>query len=269
MGGGQQLWASDPQLGRPASSDWEHHRRHLGQCHRENWIWFSHMRIFVNICVPPGFREQLWGAEGGSQCDVPGYEAQSVSVTSCLSVVACKHGRIWRKRVNYWVLLPAKDRKHWYERWWLLHFWAFSPKAWSVLWVSRAGVVVLAAAWHTSDTPCLAYFCLVSLQDSGAAISDQFTVEVTKYNPPFQVSPDPDTEHFYTSLFLSHSSGSPIRCGRVVKTGTVFLDWLILAEFDSESTVLALNALKYEEINKESTINVDFIGQECLNTQEK
>lgn len=54
--------------------------------------------------------------------------------------------------------------------------------------VFRAGLVVLVAAWHPSDTPCLAYFCLVTLQDSGAAISDQFNVEVTKYNPPFQVS---------------------------------------------------------------------------------
>lgn len=54
-----------------------------------------------------------------------------------------------------------------------------------------AGLVVLAAAWHPADTPCLAYFCLVTLQDGGAAISDQFTVEVTKYNPPFQVSRQP------------------------------------------------------------------------------
>ncbi|XP_073350966.1 nuclear pore complex protein Nup133 [Pagrus major] len=52
--------------------------------------------------------------------------------------------------------------------------------------LSQAGLVVLAAAWHPSDAPCLAYFCLVTLQDSGAAISEQFTVEVTKYNPPFQ-----------------------------------------------------------------------------------
>lgn len=51
--------------------------------------------------------------------------------------------------------------------------------------------MVLAAAWHPSDAPCLAYFCLVTLQDNGAAISDQFTVEVTKYNPPFQVSLHP------------------------------------------------------------------------------
>ncbi|XP_068451700.1 nuclear pore complex protein Nup133 [Clinocottus analis] len=50
---------------------------------------------------------------------------------------------------------------------------------------SQAGLVVLAAAWHPSDAPCLAYFCLVTLQDNGAAIADQFTVEVTKYSPPF------------------------------------------------------------------------------------
>ncbi|KAM9857526.1 nuclear pore complex protein Nup133 [Aulostomus maculatus] len=52
--------------------------------------------------------------------------------------------------------------------------------------LSQAGLVVLAAAWHPLDAPCLAYFCLVTLQDHGAAISDQFTVEVTNYNPPFQ-----------------------------------------------------------------------------------
>ncbi|XP_040926973.1 nuclear pore complex protein Nup133 isoform X2 [Betta splendens] len=52
--------------------------------------------------------------------------------------------------------------------------------------LSQAGLVVLAAAWHPADTPCLAYFCLVTLQDHGATVSEQFTVEVTKYNPPFQ-----------------------------------------------------------------------------------
>lgn len=57
----------------------------------------------------------------------------------------------------------------------------------------RAGLVVLAAAWHPSDTPCLAYFCLVTLQDNGATISDQFTVEVTKYSSPFQVRPEAAT----------------------------------------------------------------------------
>ncbi|XP_075993040.1 nuclear pore complex protein Nup133 [Genypterus blacodes] len=52
--------------------------------------------------------------------------------------------------------------------------------------LSQAGLVVLAAAWHPSDTPCLAYFCLLTLQDNGTSISEQFTLEVTKYNPPFQ-----------------------------------------------------------------------------------
>ncbi|KAA8593128.1 hypothetical protein FQN60_018583, partial [Etheostoma spectabile] len=67
--------------------------------------------------------------------------------------------------------------------------------------LSQAGLVVLAAAWHPSDTPCLAYFCLVTLQDTGAAISDHFTVEVTKYNPPFQALQA-------TRLVLPRSPGS-------------------------------------------------------------
>ncbi|KAM7394738.1 hypothetical protein PAMP_021524 [Pampus punctatissimus] len=52
--------------------------------------------------------------------------------------------------------------------------------------VFRAGLVLLAAAWHPADTPCLAYFCLVTLQDLGTAVSEQFNVEVTKYSAPFQ-----------------------------------------------------------------------------------
>ncbi|CAG5946219.1 unnamed protein product [Menidia menidia] len=52
--------------------------------------------------------------------------------------------------------------------------------------LGQAGLVVSAAAWNPSDTPCLAYFCLVTLQDNGASISEQFTVEVTKFNCPFQ-----------------------------------------------------------------------------------
>uniref|UniRef100_A0A668A274 Nuclear pore complex protein Nup133 n=1 Tax=Myripristis murdjan TaxID=586833 RepID=A0A668A274_9TELE len=68
----------------------------------------------------------------------------------------------------------------------------------------RAGLVVLAASWHPSDTPCLAYFCLVTLQDRGAAISDQFTVEVTKYNPPFQSEEALQS----TRLVLPRSPGS-------------------------------------------------------------
>ncbi|XP_042619259.1 nuclear pore complex protein Nup133 [Cyprinus carpio] len=51
---------------------------------------------------------------------------------------------------------------------------------------SKAGLVVLAAAWHPGDTPCVAYFCLVTLAESIAPSPDLLTVEVTKYNPPFQ-----------------------------------------------------------------------------------
>ncbi|XP_056264347.1 nuclear pore complex protein Nup133 [Pseudoliparis swirei] len=70
--------------------------------------------------------------------------------------------------------------------------------------LSQAGLVVLAAAWNPSDSPCLAYFCLVTLQDNGAAIADQFTVEVTKYNPPFQSEEALQT----TRLALPHRPGS-------------------------------------------------------------
>uniref|UniRef100_A0A8C2KZ30 Nucleoporin 133 n=1 Tax=Cyprinus carpio TaxID=7962 RepID=A0A8C2KZ30_CYPCA len=52
----------------------------------------------------------------------------------------------------------------------------------------QAGLVVLAAAWHPGDTPCVAYFCLVTLAESTAPSPDLLTVEVTKYNPPFQLS---------------------------------------------------------------------------------
>ncbi|XP_016396129.1 nuclear pore complex protein Nup133-like [Sinocyclocheilus rhinocerous] len=51
---------------------------------------------------------------------------------------------------------------------------------------SKAGLVVLAAAWHPGNTPCVTYFCLVTLAESTAPSSDLLTVEVTKYNPPFQ-----------------------------------------------------------------------------------
>ncbi|KAG7485947.1 nuclear pore complex protein Nup133 [Solea senegalensis] len=72
--------------------------------------------------------------------------------------------------------------------------------------LSQAGVVVLAAAWHPSDYPCVSYFCLVTLQDSGASISDHFTVEVTKYNPPFQSEDTLQT----TRLLLPQSPGSTL-----------------------------------------------------------
>ncbi|XP_077461332.1 nuclear pore complex protein Nup133 isoform X1 [Stigmatopora argus] len=62
---------------------------------------------------------------------------------------------------------------------------------------SQSGLVVLAAAWHPSDTPCLVYYCLVTLQDLGAFIANQFVVEVTNFTPNFQ-----SKSELYTTRFL-------------------------------------------------------------------
>lgn len=64
----------------------------------------------------------------------------------------------------------------------------FGSQSWFSL--LSTGLVVLAAAWHPADTPCLAYFCLVTLPDSAMPVTDELTVEVTRYNPPFQVQSD-------------------------------------------------------------------------------
>uniref|UniRef100_A0A8C9T0A1 Nucleoporin 133 n=1 Tax=Scleropages formosus TaxID=113540 RepID=A0A8C9T0A1_SCLFO len=52
----------------------------------------------------------------------------------------------------------------------------------------KEGLVLLAVAWHPSDSPCLAYYCLITLQENDSRVADMFSVEVTKYNPVFQVS---------------------------------------------------------------------------------
>lgn len=51
----------------------------------------------------------------------------------------------------------------------------------------REGLVILAAAWHPADTPCLVYYCLLMLPDRLSLTSDEISVEVTKHNPAFQV----------------------------------------------------------------------------------
>ncbi|XP_019481902.1 PREDICTED: nuclear pore complex protein Nup133 [Hipposideros armiger] len=48
------------------------------------------------------------------------------------------------------------------------------------------GLLILAAAWHPADTPCLIYYSLITVEDNGSQMSDAITVEVTQYNPPFQ-----------------------------------------------------------------------------------
>ncbi|KAJ6664649.1 hypothetical protein lerEdw1_006222 [Lerista edwardsae] len=51
---------------------------------------------------------------------------------------------------------------------------------------NRDGLVILAAAWHLGDSPCLIYYTLITVEDNGDQMSDNIIVEVTQYNPPFQ-----------------------------------------------------------------------------------
>ncbi|NXF97097.1 NU133 protein, partial [Eubucco bourcierii] len=51
---------------------------------------------------------------------------------------------------------------------------------------NRDGLVILAAAWHPGDHPCLVYYSLVTVADKGYQMSDDVVVEVTQYNPSFQ-----------------------------------------------------------------------------------
>ncbi|XP_053463567.1 nuclear pore complex protein Nup133 isoform X2 [Nycticebus coucang] len=48
------------------------------------------------------------------------------------------------------------------------------------------GLLILAAAWHPADNPCLIYYSLITVEDNGYQMSDAVTVEVTQYNPPFE-----------------------------------------------------------------------------------
>ncbi|XP_008583003.1 PREDICTED: nuclear pore complex protein Nup133 [Galeopterus variegatus] len=48
------------------------------------------------------------------------------------------------------------------------------------------GLLILAAAWHPADNPCLVYYSLITVEDNGHQMSDAITVEVTQYSPPFQ-----------------------------------------------------------------------------------
>ncbi|XP_069036150.1 nuclear pore complex protein Nup133 [Lepisosteus oculatus] len=89
------------------------------------------------------------------------------------------------------------------------------------LQLNQDGLVVLAAAWHPADAPCLAYYCLVTLQEQGSQISQEISVEVTKYNPPFQseenlldmrfLLPDPSSQAAYLynkELIFACSTGT-------------------------------------------------------------
>ncbi|MBN3324083.1 NU133 protein, partial [Atractosteus spatula] len=89
------------------------------------------------------------------------------------------------------------------------------------LQLNQDGLVVLAAAWHPADAPCLAYYCLVTLQEQGLQTSQEISVEVTKYNPPFQseenlldmrfLLPDPSSQAAYLynkELIFACSTGT-------------------------------------------------------------
>uniref|UniRef100_A0A8C9WNE0 Nucleoporin 133 n=1 Tax=Scleropages formosus TaxID=113540 RepID=A0A8C9WNE0_SCLFO len=69
----------------------------------------------------------------------------------------------------------------------------------------KEGLVLLAVAWHPSDSPCLAYYCLITLQENDSRVADMFSVEVTKYNPVFQSEEDLQM----VRVLLPHSS-SPV-----------------------------------------------------------
>ncbi|KAM5163762.1 nuclear pore complex protein Nup133 [Mantella aurantiaca] len=48
------------------------------------------------------------------------------------------------------------------------------------------GLVILTAAWHHGDDPCLIYYTLVTVRDEGFNFSDDVNVEVTQFNPLFE-----------------------------------------------------------------------------------
>ncbi|KAF7253603.1 hypothetical protein EYD10_00340 [Varanus komodoensis] len=66
------------------------------------------------------------------------------------------------------------------------------------------GLVILAAAWHLGDTPCLIYYTLVTVEDNSYPTIDNITVEVTQYNPPFQ--PEEQMCHLIVPDFSNHAA---------------------------------------------------------------
>uniref|UniRef100_A0A8B9HK96 Nucleoporin 133 n=1 Tax=Astyanax mexicanus TaxID=7994 RepID=A0A8B9HK96_ASTMX len=95
-------------------------------------------------------------------------EVQVLSWNACPSITDSIADAIWGSESNYAEMKEGVN------------------VAYLDMQLSHAGLVVLAAAWHPADTPCLAYFCLVTLPDTAGPASDELSVEVTKYNPPFQ-----------------------------------------------------------------------------------
>uniref|UniRef100_A0A8B9HMN1 Nucleoporin 133 n=1 Tax=Astyanax mexicanus TaxID=7994 RepID=A0A8B9HMN1_ASTMX len=106
-------------------------------------------------------------------------EVQVLSWNACPSITDSIADAIWGSESNYAEMKEGVN------------------VAYLDMQLSHAGLVVLAAAWHPADTPCLAYFCLVTLPDTAGPASDELSVEVTKYNPPFQVKSENLTDELF------------------------------------------------------------------------
>uniref|UniRef100_A0A673JYV0 Nuclear pore complex protein Nup133-like n=1 Tax=Sinocyclocheilus rhinocerous TaxID=307959 RepID=A0A673JYV0_9TELE len=138
-----------------------------------------HPRPTVTGCLAPQVFSVLWVKETGclyslSSCGLSKWEVDENSETQVLSwstnqiITDSITDAIWDSESNYSEIKKGVN------------------VAYLDIQYSKAGLVVLAAAWHPGDIPCVAYFCLVTLAESIAPSPDLLTVEVTKYNPPFQ-----------------------------------------------------------------------------------
>uniref|UniRef100_A0A8C4RUA9 Nuclear pore complex protein Nup133 n=1 Tax=Erpetoichthys calabaricus TaxID=27687 RepID=A0A8C4RUA9_ERPCA len=68
------------------------------------------------------------------------------------------------------------------------------------------GLIILAVAWHPDDTPRVGYYCLVTIKDEGYHLSDEISVEVTKYNPAFQAEEELLGCQFLVPWFSRHTA---------------------------------------------------------------
>ncbi|XP_048392144.1 nuclear pore complex protein Nup133 isoform X2 [Stegostoma tigrinum] len=71
------------------------------------------------------------------------------------------------------------------------------------LQLSKEGLVILTAAWSHTDSPCLIYYILTTLQDQGCHISDEIRVEVTEYCPPYHQTDELPCQRFLIPDFAS------------------------------------------------------------------
>uniref|UniRef100_A0A673K100 Nuclear pore complex protein Nup133-like n=1 Tax=Sinocyclocheilus rhinocerous TaxID=307959 RepID=A0A673K100_9TELE len=157
------------------------HPRPTGRPHGQHCLFFrGGSRSCVQTvtgCLAPQVFSVLWVKETGclyslSSCGLSKWEVDENSETQVLSwstnqiITDSITDAIWDSESNYSEIKKGVNVAY--------------------LDIQYTGLVVLAAAWHPGDIPCVAYFCLVTLAESIAPSPDLLTVEVTKYNPPFQ-----------------------------------------------------------------------------------